>query len=48
MSAKILNMIPVIFLTMILIPMIAAYCLLWAFMTVGGKFVRLVLKKNVT
>ena len=46
MAAKILNLIPILILTMILIPMIAAYCLLWAIMTLGGGFVKRIFKKT--
>ena len=42
MSEKILT----ILLTVILSPVIAAYCLLWAAMTAGGSVVRRILKKD--
>lgn len=35
-----------IFLTVILAPVIAAYCLLWAAMTIGGGTVKRILKKD--
>ena len=47
MAAKIFNILFVIFLTIALTPLIAVYCLLWAFMTVGGGFVKRIFKKNI-
>lgn len=46
MTAKFSQKALTILLTVILSPVIAAYCLLWAAMTAGGSVVKRILKKD--
>ena len=44
MAVKFFNIIILIFLAIVITPLIAAYCLLWAVMTVGGCVVKRILR----
>ncbi len=46
MTAKFSQRALTILLTVVLAPVIAAYCLLWAAMTAGGSIVKRILKKD--
>lgn len=47
MAVKFTQKIPIILLTIVLSPIIAAYCLLWAAMGIGGSAVKRFLKKDM-
>lgn len=46
MRVKFIKKAPIILLTVVFAPIIAAYCLVWAAMGIGGGAVKRILKKD--